>query len=83
MDFVIELPRTVRGNDTIWVIVDKLTKSAHFITIKATFLVENWLKSTYFRSLDCLECQNRSFHIMMNVSPLDFGPVFMTLWGRH
>ena len=40
MDFVVGLPRTTSGNDTIWVIVDRLTKSAHFIAIKATFSVE-------------------------------------------
>nr|GEV35064.1 putative reverse transcriptase domain-containing protein [Tanacetum cinerariifolium] len=31
MDFVTKLPRTSNGHDTIWVIVDRLTKSAHFI----------------------------------------------------
>ncbi|GJT98798.1 reverse transcriptase domain-containing protein [Tanacetum coccineum] len=31
MDFVTKLPRTSRGYDTIWVIVDRLTKSAHFL----------------------------------------------------
>ena len=39
MDFVLGLPRTTSGNDAIWVIVDRLTKSAHFIAIKATFSV--------------------------------------------
>ena len=31
MDFVMGLPRTPKGNDAIWVIVDKLTKTAHFL----------------------------------------------------
>ena len=31
MDFVIRLPRTQRQRDAIWVIVDRLTKSAHFL----------------------------------------------------
>ncbi|XP_017428675.1 uncharacterized protein LOC108336720 [Vigna angularis] len=33
MDFVTHLPRTVRGHDPIWVIVDRLTKSAHFLAV--------------------------------------------------
>ncbi|WVZ19821.1 hypothetical protein V8G54_007143 [Vigna mungo] len=33
MDFVTHLPRTVRNHDAIWVIVDRLTKSAHFLAI--------------------------------------------------
>ena len=33
MDFIVELPNTQKGHDSIWVIVDRLTKSAHFISI--------------------------------------------------
>ncbi|KAI3795400.1 hypothetical protein L1987_38052 [Smallanthus sonchifolius] len=36
MDFITKLPRTPTGCDTIWVIVDRLTKSAHFLAIKET-----------------------------------------------
>ncbi|MCI48720.1 retrotransposon protein, partial [Trifolium medium] len=34
MDFVGGLHRTAKGNEMIWVIIDRLTKSAHFIAIK-------------------------------------------------
>ncbi|GAU29258.1 hypothetical protein TSUD_392080 [Trifolium subterraneum] len=34
MDFVGGLPKTAKGNEVIWVVVDRLTKSAHFIAIK-------------------------------------------------
>ncbi|PKI61396.1 hypothetical protein CRG98_018204 [Punica granatum] len=37
MDFVSGLPRTRRGHDSIWVIVDRLTKSVHFLLAKTTF----------------------------------------------
>ncbi|GJW08160.1 putative reverse transcriptase domain-containing protein [Tanacetum coccineum] len=40
MDFVTKLPKTLKGHDTIWVIVDRLTKSAHFIPIKETDSME-------------------------------------------
>ncbi|XP_058756176.1 uncharacterized protein LOC131629403 [Vicia villosa] len=34
MDFVTGLPKIAKGNDFIWVIVDRLTKSAHFLSMK-------------------------------------------------
>ena len=34
MDFVTALPRSPRGNNAVWVIVDRLTKSAHFIPFR-------------------------------------------------
>ncbi|KAI3813823.1 hypothetical protein L1987_18558 [Smallanthus sonchifolius] len=40
MNFITKLPRTPSGCDTIWVIVDRLTKSAHFLAIKETDKVE-------------------------------------------
>ncbi|GJS34550.1 putative reverse transcriptase domain-containing protein [Tanacetum coccineum] len=36
MDFVTKLPRTQSGNDIIWEIVDRLTKSAHFLPMRET-----------------------------------------------
>nr|GEU74888.1 reverse transcriptase domain-containing protein [Tanacetum cinerariifolium] len=40
MDFVSKLPKTSNGHDTIWVIVDRLTKSAHFIPTRETDSME-------------------------------------------
>ncbi|KAK1684080.1 hypothetical protein QYE76_044928 [Lolium multiflorum] len=37
MDFIIGLPKSSRGNDSIWVVVDRLTKVAHFIPVKTTY----------------------------------------------
>ncbi|EOY04000.1 Uncharacterized protein TCM_019247 [Theobroma cacao] len=40
MDFVLGLPQTQSGKDAIWVIVDRLTKSAHFLAIHSTYSIE-------------------------------------------
>ncbi|XP_050895827.1 uncharacterized protein LOC127102503 [Lathyrus oleraceus] len=40
MDFVTSLPNTAKGNDDIWVIMDRPTKSTHFIPIKINFLLQ-------------------------------------------
>jgi hypothetical protein len=39
MDFIVGLPHTSRGYNSIWVIVDRLTKSAHFIPVATTYRV--------------------------------------------
>ncbi|GKA41520.1 putative reverse transcriptase domain-containing protein [Tanacetum coccineum] len=40
MDFVTKLPRTSSGHDTIWVIVDRLTKSAYFLPIREDYKMD-------------------------------------------
>src|SRR5262249_16078617 len=44
MDFVVGLSRTQQGHDAIWVVVDRLTKSAHFVPIKLAQPVEKLAK---------------------------------------
>ncbi|KAI3777919.1 hypothetical protein L1987_47722 [Smallanthus sonchifolius] len=40
IDFITKLPRTAKGHDTIWVIVDRLTKSAHFLPMRESYSSE-------------------------------------------
>jgi hypothetical protein len=53
MDFIVGLPRTQAGYDSIWVIVDRLTKVAHFIPVKTTYSSAK-LAELYVSRIVCL-----------------------------
>jgi hypothetical protein len=53
MDFIVGLPRTRYGYDLIWVIVDRLTKVAHFIPVKITYSGAQ-LADLYMSRIVCL-----------------------------
>ena len=44
MDFVTHLPQTPRRHDEVWVIVDRLTKSTHFLAMRMTFTLEDFCR---------------------------------------
>jgi len=50
MDFITHLPRSVRGHDSIWVIVDRLTKCAHFLPINQKMNMDR-LADLYVREI--------------------------------
>jgi hypothetical protein len=75
MDFIVGLPTTKKGFDSIWVIVDHLTKSAHFILVKSTYHPHNY-SDIYFQQVVRLHGVPKSI-----VS--DRGPQFTTrFWER-
>ena len=53
MDFIIGLPRTRSKYDSIWVVVDRLTKVAHFIPVKTTYMSAK-LAKIYMSRIVCL-----------------------------
>jgi hypothetical protein len=44
MDFIMGLPHTPRGNNSIWAIVDRLTKLAHFVPVSTTYRVRQYVE---------------------------------------
>ena len=50
MDFVTHLPWTPQGHDVVWVIVDRFTKSAHFLAVRMTFILERFCR-LYIREI--------------------------------
>nr|GEY86852.1 reverse transcriptase domain-containing protein [Tanacetum cinerariifolium] len=52
MDFIVRLSRTLSGYDSIWVIVDRLTKSAHYLSVKTMDSMEK-LTQLYLKVVVC------------------------------
>jgi hypothetical protein len=50
MDFIIGLPPTIKNHNSIWVIVDRLTKLAHFIPVRVDYRPTNYAK-LYFNQI--------------------------------
>ncbi|KAL6332469.1 hypothetical protein AAG906_008497 [Vitis piasezkii] len=82
MDFVIGLPRTLGGNNAIWVIVDRLTKSAHFLPMKVNFSLDR-LASLYVKEIVRMHGVPVSIVSMRSslVESLYFGP--QGNWDDH
>jgi hypothetical protein len=53
MDFIVGLPMTAHKFDSIWVIVDRLCKSAHFIPINTNYKVQKYVE-IYIARVLCL-----------------------------
>ena len=68
MDFVVGLPRSPRGRDAIWVVVDRLTKSAHFIPMKTTNSASD-LVPLYMKEVDRKSTRLNSSHITRSRMP--------------
>ena len=49
IDFVVGLPRTAKGYDSIWVIVDRLTKSAYFFLVDTRYSAKKYAKLYFDR----------------------------------
>ena len=53
MDFIVGLPSTAQKHDSIWVIVDRLTKTAHFLPVHTTYTAKKYAES-YLDRIVCL-----------------------------
>jgi transposase InsO family protein len=70
MDFIVGLPRTTNGFDSIWVIIDRLTKIAHFLPVKTYYTVITYAKIYIARIL--------SLHGIPKTIVSDRGPQFVS-----
>ena len=59
MDFIVGLPSTQKGFDSIWVIVDRLTKSTHFIPVRTNYRPHQYAQ-IYIAQIVCLHAVPRT-----------------------
>jgi hypothetical protein len=75
MDFIMGLPRTTKGFDSIWAIIDRLTKIAHFLPVKTYYPVITYAQIYIARIL--------SLHEIPKIIVADRGPQFASkFWGE-
>jgi hypothetical protein len=70
MDFIVGLPRTAKGFDSIWVMIDRLTKTAHFLLVKVKYPVVAYAEFYVARIL--------SLHGVPKTIVSDRGPQFVS-----
>ncbi|GJS63363.1 putative reverse transcriptase domain-containing protein [Tanacetum coccineum] len=68
MDFISKLPRTSSGHDSIWAIIDRLTKSAHFLAIREDYKIEDLQDCTSPRSLSKARCACKALGMRLDLS---------------
>ena len=75
MDFIMGLPCTSMGFDSIWVIVDRLTKSAHFIPIDTRYTTKKYAEIYFDRIV--------TLHGVPLTIVSDRGSVFVSRFGEQ
>jgi hypothetical protein len=80
MDFIVGLPNTSRHHDSIWVIVDRLAKVAHFSLCTPLIRLKSMQSCTLTGSCVCTDCLGPlSLTEEPNLLP-DFGNNYRSLW---
>jgi hypothetical protein len=78
MNFIMGLPHTSRGYNLIWVIVDHLTKSAHFIPVSTTYRVRQYAE-LYLSHIVHYHGIRKTMTVGLSLWH-DFGSNYMTVW---
>jgi hypothetical protein len=80
MDFIVGLPRIAKGFDSIWVIIDRLTKIAHFLPVKVKYPVITYAELTFLVFSVSTGSQKQLCHTVDHNLYLNSGKNSIYLW---
>ena len=64
MDFIVGLPNTSQKHDSVWVIVDRLTKTAHFIPVHTTYPAKKYALHQFLHYIKVVDLEKlNNFHV--------------------
>ncbi|WVZ84352.1 hypothetical protein U9M48_031392 [Paspalum notatum var. saurae] len=75
MDFIVGLPLTQKGYDSIWVVIDRFTKAAHFLPVKTTYRAKQYAELYISRIL--------ALHGVPQTITLDRSSLFVPRFWEH
>ncbi|WVZ84512.1 hypothetical protein U9M48_031541 [Paspalum notatum var. saurae] len=75
IDFIVGLPLTQKGYDSIWVVIDRFTKAAHFLPVKTTYRAKQYAKLYISRVL--------ALHGVPQTITSDRGSLFVSRFWEH
>jgi hypothetical protein len=83
MDFIVGFPLTTRRHDSIFMVVDTLTKSAHFIPVRMTYQAPDIARVFVNEIVRLHGVPKGSYPIEDRCLQDDFGPVSKRLWEHN
>ena len=82
MDFITSLPKSKKQNDSIFVVIDKLSKASHFIPVKSTYKEVHIADIFLTKYLDCIGYIRQSSRIEIQSLPKTFGDIYSPYYRR-
>jgi hypothetical protein len=76
IEFITKFPKTTRKHDSIIIVVDKLTKDAHFVRVKTTLTTTNIAEIYMRRFLGCMgylgQLSHTEMHSLLQIYGMDY-----------
>ena len=83
MDFDLGVPRTKKGRDSIFIVMDRFSKIAHFIPCHKSDDAVNVVDCSFVKLFACMVCQILLFQIVILNFLAIFGDVYGLSWGLN